>query len=123
MSGFSEKYLEHFQAPRNVGEVNEPSVLVEVEHEGGGCFDRLRLTAKVEDGIIQEVKFKARACSGTIAASSAATEWATGKSVEEIAEVTSDFLSDYLGGVPDKKRHSMDLAAKALQAIATKINE
>ncbi len=123
MSGFSAKYLEHFQAPRNVGEVSEPSVLVEVEHEGGGCFDRLRLTAKVEDGVVQDIKFKARACSGTIAASSAATEWATGKNASDIAKVTSDFLADYLDGVPEKKRHSIDLATEALQEIAKKIIE
>ena len=61
----SDTYLRHFQAPVNVGEVEEPRTLIEVEHQGGGCFDRLRLTLKVQDGVIVQAMFKARACSGT----------------------------------------------------------
>lgn len=110
--------MEHFQAPRNVGEVESPSALAEVEHEGGGCFDRLRVTLAVADGTITEAKFKARACSGTIAASSMVTDWAVGKSLEEAAAITADALESLLGGVPDAKRHSVELAAKGMAKAA-----
>jgi len=115
---YSEKYLQHFQMPQNVGELEEPRTLVEVEHQGGGCFDRLRVTLRVEDGVVVDAMFKARACSGTIAASSAATEWVKGKKLEEVSLVTADTLDEYLGGVPERKRHSIELAAEALRKAA-----
>lgn len=116
--GYSELYLKHFTAPCNVGELEDPSAKVEVEHEGGGCFDKLRLTINVENNVVTEAMFKARACSGTIAASSAATEWAQGKPVEELKKASADMLDGYLGGVPEKKRHSVELAARALREAA-----
>jgi len=119
--GYSEIYLKHFQAPQNVGELEEPRVLAEVEHQGGGCFDRLRVTLRVEDGIVQNAMFKARACSGTIAASSAATEWAKGKSLAEVGAITADTLDEYLGGVPERKRHSIELAAEAMQKAVSEM--
>lgn len=115
---YSDTYLEHFQAPKNVGELEPPRTLVEVEHEGGGCFDKLRLTIKVTDGRIDKAMFKARACSGTIAASSAATEWAEGKTLDEALSFTADMLTEYLGGVPERKRHSVELAAEAVRKAA-----
>ena len=115
---YSDTYLEHFQAPKNVGELEPPRTLVEVEHQGGGCFDKLRLTLKVSGGVVERAMFKARACSGTIAASSAATEWVTGKTLEEAAAFTADMLTDYLGGVPERKRHSVELAAEAVRKAA-----
>jgi nitrogen fixation NifU-like protein len=110
--------MRHFQDPQNVGEVENPVSRVEVEHEGGGCFDRLRITLSVENGVIREARFKARACSGTIAASSAVTEWAVGKTLSEAAGITADKLDELLGGVPDKKRHSVELAAEGLAKAA-----
>jgi NifU-like protein len=115
---YSEVYMEHFQAPRNVGEVETPDGRAEVEHEGGGCFDRLRVTLSVEEGIVREARFKARACSGTIAASSAATDWAAGRTLDEVERVTPEALEEILGEVPEAKRHSLELAAEGLRKAA-----
>jgi len=115
---YSDTYMDHFQSPRNVGEVENPSAKADVEHEGSGCFDRLRITLSVEDGKIREAMFKARACSGTIAAASMVTEWAKGKALEEAAEMTADKLAELLGGVPEKKVHSVELAAAGMRKAA-----
>lgn len=101
--------------PRNVGEIANPDVVAEVEHKGGGCFDRIRITLQVSDKQVISAMFKARACSGTIAAASAATEWVTGKSLEEAGSLSADLLTEYLDGVPEKKRHSVELAAQAIR--------
>ncbi len=112
---YSKTYLEHFQAPRNIGEIDAPEGAAEAEHKGGGCFDRIRVTLRVRGGLVEEANFKARACSGTIAAASAGTEWAAGRPLEEVARVTPETLDDLLGGVPEKKRHSVELVAEALR--------
>ncbi|MCB2211112.1 iron-sulfur cluster assembly scaffold protein [bacterium] len=115
----SPTYLEHFQAPKNIGDLEEPRKLAEVAHQGGGCHDRLRVTLRIVDGIVEDAMWRARACSGTVAAASAATEWAKGKTVAEVQTVTPETLIDALDGIPEKKRHSVELAAKALrEAVA-----
>ncbi len=118
MMNYSQKYIEHFSAPKNVGEIEQPDAVAEVEHTGGGCFDRIRVTVAVDDGKISEIRFKARACSGTIAAASAATEWAVGKSLEEAAGLGMEIVEEELGGVPEKKKHSVELAAEAVASVA-----
>ncbi len=118
---YSEKYLAHFTNPRGVGEVEPPDASAEVHHEGGGCFDRVKLTVRLDGDKVAELKFRARACSGTIAACSALTEWARGRNVREAAAVTPDDLTNWLGGIPEKKQHSVELAARALsEALGTK---
>lgn len=115
---YSDTYMDHFNSPRNVGEIENPSAKAEVEHEGGGCFDRLRVTLAVENGVITQAMFKARACSGTIAAASAATEWAAGKPLTEAAQLTAEALDELLGGVPEKKQHSIELASEGIRNAA-----
>lgn len=118
--GYSQKYLEHFEDPKNVGEIAEPDALSEVAHQGGGCFDRVRMTLRVEDGIVINAMFKARACSGTIATTSAATEWVKGKTVEQASQLTGEMVAGELDGVPPKKQHSADLSAEAIrEAVKT----
>jgi len=111
----SEKYLDHFSHPRGVGEIDPADFSAEVQHEGGGCFDRIRLTLGVDNGLVSEVRFRARACSGTIAACSALVEFAAGKTLVEAKSITADDLNAFLGGVPEKKRHSIELAAEAIR--------
>ncbi|NQS97472.1 MAG: iron-sulfur cluster assembly scaffold protein [candidate division Zixibacteria bacterium] len=116
---YSEKYLKHFQNPQNIGDVLEPDGAADVKHEGGGCLDRVRMTMKVEDDIVVDIRYKLRACSGTIAASSAVTSLANGKSVSEADDIQIADVLQELGGVPEKKMHSVELAVKALnEAIA-----
>jgi len=115
---YSATYMDHFQSPRNIGEIENPSARADVEHQGEGCFDRLRITLAVADDRITDAKFKARACSGTIAAASAVTEWAKGKSLAEAIKLTPDDVDRLLDGVPEKKRHSVELAAEAIRNAA-----
>ena len=113
---YSEKYLEHFQTPRNAGAVDNPDASSEVRHEGGGCFDRVMMTMAVENGTMREVKYKLRACSGTIAACSAVTTLAEGKSLDDASKIDFDAVTEELDGIPDKKKHSVELAVEALQS-------
>ncbi len=118
---YSEKYMQHFASPQNVGEVANPDATAEVQHQGGGCFDRIRMTVRLNGDTIEDVQFKARACSGTLAAASAATVWAKGKTVAEARQVDADTLDAELGGVPEKKRHSVELAAEAVREVLSKL--
>ena len=116
MSGrnFSEKYMQHFTAPQNIGEVPDPDGACQVHHEGGGCFDRVQMTLKVTGDTIEDVKYRLRACSGTIAACSATTSLAKGNTLEEASKITFDLVDEELGGVPERKHHSIELAVLAL---------
>lgn len=118
MERMSPTYLEHFTAPRNIGDADPEHARAEVVHQGGGCHDRLRITLTLDGETVTDAQFRARACSGTIAASSMATEWAKGKTLAELAAVTPQTLIDALGGIPEKKQHSVELAAEALRDAA-----
>ena len=111
---FSERYMQHFTAPQNIGEISDPDGACEVHHKGGGCFDRVQMTVKITDNRIEDVKYKLRACSGTIAACSATTSLAKGKTLEEVSQVTFELVNEELGTVPERKHHSIELAVKAL---------
>ncbi|MCF7811021.1 iron-sulfur cluster assembly scaffold protein [bacterium] len=113
--GYSQQYIEHFTNPRGIGDIENPDAIAEVKHEGGGCFDTIRLGIKVSNGIITDVKFRARACSGTIAACSALVDKVTGMKTDDADKLTPDDLANYLGGIPDKKQHSVELAIEALK--------
>lgn len=113
MPEFSEKYLKHFTAPQNIGEIIPPDGFSEAAHEGGGCFDRIKMTIKVENGILTDIRYKLRACSGTIAASSAVTFLAKGKTLDEASLIDFDAVNEELGIVPERKHHSVELAIKA----------
>ncbi len=112
---YSPQYIDHFTNPRGVGEIDNPDALSEVKHEGVGCFDTIRLTLKFENVKISDIKFRARACSGTIAACSALVERVSGMDIDAAGKITPEDLVDHLGGIPEKKQHSVDLAVEALQ--------
>jgi nitrogen fixation NifU-like protein len=116
MENFSEKYMMHFSTPRNSGEVENPDGIGEASHQGSGCFDRVRMTMKVNDGKIADLKYRLRACSGTIAASSAITTIAIGKSLSEAESVTEQEVIVELDGIPERKQHSVELVVRALRA-------
>lgn len=113
--GFSQKYIEHFTHPRGIGEVDPADAICQVEHSGEGCFDQIKMSIQVVDGKIADLRFRARACSGTIAACSAVTEIAVGMDVAAALEITPDDVANFLDGVPEKKRHSVEIAVEALQ--------
>jgi len=116
---YSKQYIEHFTNPRGIGEIENPDAVSEVKHEGGGCFDTVRLTLRFDNSSIEDVKFRARACSGTIAACSALVDKVTGMKKDDALKLTPDDLAAHLGGIPEKKQHSVELAIEALQKAIT----
>ena len=111
---YSEKVMEHFQHPRNVGEIEDASG---VGTEGNPtCGDLMTIYIKVEDNIITDVKFKTFGCGAAIATSSMITEMAVGKTIEEALKISRNDVADELEGLPPVKMHCSNLAADALRA-------
>ena len=118
---YTPEYMRHFQNPQNVGDMDDADATVDVHYQGEGCFDRVRIFAKLNGDKIVRVTYKIRGCSGTIAACSAMSELAPGLTLAQAAEVSGEDVSRALGGVPERKRHSVDLAAEALKTVAQKL--
>ena len=111
---YSEKVMDHFQNPRNVGEIENADG---VGTEGNPtCGDLMTIYIKVEDNIITDVKFKTFGCGAAIATSSMITEMAVGKTIEEALKITRNDVADELEGLPPVKMHCSNLAADALRA-------
>lgn len=109
---YSEKVLEHFRNPRNVGELDDPDG---VGVEGNPvCGDLMEIQIKVEDNRIADIKFKTFGCGSAIATSSMVTELAKGKTLEEAMEITRENVAQELDGLPPQKMHCSNLAADAL---------
>jgi len=114
---YTEKVLEHFRNPRNVGEVENPDGVGEVGNPV--CGDMMKITIKVAGGRIADIKFKTLGCGAAIATSSITTEMAKGKTLAEALAITRDQVAAELGGLPANKMHCSNLAADGLhQAIA-----
>ncbi len=114
---YSEKVMDHFQNPRNVGEIADASGIGEVGN--ARCGDIMKIWIKVEDNIIKDIKFKTFGCGAAIATSSIITELAMGKTLEEAEQITNKAVAEALDGLPPVKMHCSNLAADALRdAIA-----
>lgn len=116
---FHPAVLDHFEHPRNAGELESPSAAVEVTNPV--CGDVLHLAVRVHDGRVSEVKFKTRGCVTSIAASSALTELILGKWRAEISVITPEEISAALGGLPPATFHGAQLAADAAAALLPKL--
>jgi len=112
---YSAVVLDHFQNPRNVGDLPGASVCVEVTNPV--CGDVLRLAARIEAGWILQAQFKTRGCVAAIACSSWLTEWMMGKSETELGTLRPAHLVDSLGGLAPASQHAADLACDALRAL------
>jgi nitrogen fixation NifU-like protein len=111
---YSEKVMDHFMNPRNVGEVDNPDGIGQIGNVN--CGDIMRMTIKVADAQIAEVKFKTFGCGAAIAVSSMVTEMVKGKSLDEAAAIGRDDVAEALGGLPAKKLHCSNLGTDALKA-------
>ena len=116
---YSEAVLDHFQNPRNAGTLDAATATVSVENPV--CGDILELTARVDAGRIVEARFRTRGCVTALACSSLLTELLRGKTPVEARAITSEQISDALGGLPPATLHGAQLARDAVQALVAKL--
>ena len=111
---YSDKVMDHFMNPRNVGEIEN------ADGEGSvgnpSCGDIMKMFLKIEDNVIVDAKFKTFGCGAAIATSSMATEMIKGKTIDEALKVSNQAVTEALGGLPKVKRHCSVLAEQALQS-------
>ncbi|HEX7342918.1 MAG TPA: iron-sulfur cluster assembly scaffold protein [bacterium] len=120
---YSKEYMRHFQNPQNIGDLENADAVEEVRYTGEGCFDRIRIFGKKDDGKIAKVTYRVRGCSGTIAACSAMSELAAGLPLDQAASVQGSDVARALGGVPERKQHSVNLAEEALRTVASALQD
>ncbi len=116
---YSPELLDHFQNPRNVGEVESPDASAQLENPA--CGDVLKLTMKLEGGRIADIRFRAKGCVPAMACGSAITELVQGKTVEEAGEISSEELVRNVGGLPEASGHAAKLAMDTLRALLRKL--
>ena len=111
---YSEKVMDHFRNPRNVGELSDADGIGEVGN--AKCGDIMRMYIKVKDNIITDVKFMTFGCGSAIATSSIATEMIKGRSIDDALELSNKAVVEALGGLPEHKIHCSVLAEEAVKA-------
>lgn len=111
---YTEKVMEHFKNPRNMGEIPDADGVGTVGNPV--CGDLMTIYIKVKDNRLEDIKFKTFGCGSAIATSSMITELAKGKTLEEAMKITRANVADSLGGLPPVKMHCSNLAADALHA-------
>lgn len=109
---YTDKVMDHFTNPRNVGAIQDANGVGEVGN--AKCGDIMRIYLKVENNIIEDVKFKTFGCGAAIATSSMVTEMVKGKTLEAALEISNQAVAEALGGLPPAKMHCSNLAADAL---------
>jgi nitrogen fixation NifU-like protein len=109
---YTEKAMEHFLNPRNLGVIDDADVVIQVGEPS--CGDALLLFLKIEDDVLVDVKFKIKGCGAAIATSSMATEMAKGKKLEEVLALTDQEVAEALEGLPEEKMHCSSIAVGAL---------
>ena len=113
MALYSEKVMDHFRNPRNVGVIEDADGVGEVGNEK--CGDIMKIYLKIEDGIIEDVKFETFGCASAVASSSMATELIKGKPIAEALELTNKAVAEALDGLPAYKMHCSVLAEEAIK--------
>ena len=114
MALYSDKVMDHFRNPRNLGKLDDADGIGEVGN--AKCGDIMRMYIKVNDGIITDVKFNTFGCGSAIATSSMATELIKGRPVDEAMRLTNKAVAEALDGLPAHKLHCSVLAEEAIQA-------
>ncbi|MFB3922876.1 MAG: iron-sulfur cluster assembly scaffold protein [Terriglobia bacterium] len=115
---YSQKVLDHFHNPRNVGEIASPTASVEATNPA--CGDVLKLSVAVQGGAIVEARFKAAGCVPAIACASWLTEWLVGKPLSGLATLTADQIELALDGLPLASKHAAVLAVETLRQLIVK---
>ena len=116
---YPETLLNHFQNPRNVGELAPPAITVNVENPA--CGDHLRLSAVLAEGRIAGVAYKTRGCTASIAAGSVLTEWMKGKTVADLNALQPSVIDQALGGLSAESKHAAQLCVDGVKAILRKM--
>ena len=121
---YSDKVLDHYENPRNVGKMDDKDVNVGTGMVGApACGDVMRLQIKVdENGVIEDAKFKTYGCGSAIASSSLLTEWVKGRSLEEATQIKNQDIADELG-LPPVKIHCSVLAEDAIKAAIEDVKQ
>ena len=115
MALYSEKVMDHFRNPRNVGVIEDANAIGEVGN--AKCGDIMKMYLKIENDIVTDVKFETFGCGSAIASSSMATELIKGQPLSEVRKLTNRAVSEALDGLPDYKMHCSVLAEEAIQAV------
>ena len=115
MALYSEKVMDHFRNPRNVGVLEDANGIGEVGN--AKCGDIMKMYLKIEDDIVKDVKFETFGCGSAIASSSMATELIKGKPVSEARQLTNKAVAEALDGLPDYKMHCSVLAQEAIESV------
>lgn len=118
---YSEKVMDHFMEPRNMGDIKDADAVGTVGNPA--CGDVMRLYIKVEDDKITEAKFKTFGCGAAIATSSMATEMIKDKSLEDASKITNEAVAEALDGLPPNKMHCSVLAQEAIEAAIKNYRE
>lgn len=111
---YSDKVIEHFQNPRNVGAIPDYDGMGKVGSEV--CGDMMEVYIKVENGRLVDVKYKTFGCGAAVASGSMGTEMVKGKTIEEALQITDEQVAEALGGLPPEKMHCSNLAADGIKA-------
>lgn len=111
---YTDKVMDHFMSPRNVGELENANAVGEVGN--ARCGDIMKIYMKIENDVIEDIRFKTFGCGAAIATSSVATELVKGKTIEEALKITNKAVVEQLGGLPKEKLHCSVLAEEAIQA-------
>jgi len=112
---FSERLIDHFKCPRNVGELAPPAISVSVSNPA--CGDLMRLSARFENGTVVEARYQVKGCTASIAAGSALTEWMAGKTALELAAAGPTVIEEALDGLGPESRHAAVLCMDAVRAL------
>jgi nitrogen fixation NifU-like protein len=116
---YSKEVLDHFEHPRNAGVVAEPDAQTLIENPA--CGDTLKLTVRVVNGRIEEIRFQAKGCVASIACASAMTELVREKTVEEARRLRREEIVEAVGGLPQASMHASHLAMDALGAMLKQV--
>ncbi len=110
---YTDKVIDHFQNPRNVGEISDADGIGKVGSEV--CGDVIEIYIKVSDGRLEDVKYKTFGCGAAVASGSMGTEMVKGKTIEEAMLITDQQVADALDGLPEEKLHCSNLAAEGIR--------